>query len=267
MNNKRKSLTIKKIVIYSLLSIHYSLFTVAASAATIVATVNGNPITDVDITERTKIMPSSLNNREAAKNAIIDDYIKLEHTKSLRIEPSDKEVDAAIKEHKNNPQMKLYARATLAWQIMIMRAIVPSISVGDADIAAEMNDLERDRGLPVNITFVRLVDIPKDVYEKLEKPKSCDDAVSMARKLGGSPQKMTALGYELAPEVRDRFIGLENLTWSPWRDRQSFLICDKKKTAEWGNLDDIIKQNAVYKRALFQADQLLRQLRRRATIV
>jgi hypothetical protein len=61
--------------------------------------------------------------------------------------------------------------------------------------------------------------------------------------------------------------GLADLTWSPLIDKKTVLICDKKKTDEWKNLDDVIRQNAIYKRALFQADQLLKQLRRKATII
>ncbi|MDR1826250.1 MAG: SurA N-terminal domain-containing protein [Rickettsiales bacterium] len=250
------------IFLYSFFILHSSL----TMAATIVATVNGNPITDVDITERTKIIPPALNNRDAAKNAIIDDYIKLEYAKSMKIEPSEKEVAAAIKEHKDNPQMRLYARATLSWQIMIMRALVPSISVSESDLDMEMADLERAHGLPLDVTFLRLIDVPKEIYDKLGKPNSCIDAENMAKKLGGAPQKINALEYELAPEVREHFIGLEVFAWSPLTEGRTFLICDKKKTKEWGQLDDIIKQNAIYKRALFQADQLLKQLRRRAAI-
>ena len=40
-----------------------------------------------------------------------------------------------------------------------------------------------------------------------------------------------------------------------------------KKTEEYKNLDDVIKQNATYKQAMFLADQQLKQLRRKAVIV
>ena len=39
------------------------------------------------------------------------------------------------------------------------------------------------------------------------------------------------------------------------------------KTDEYKNLDDIIKQNTVYKQAMFMADQQLKQLRRKAVVV
>ncbi|MDR2269050.1 MAG: hypothetical protein LBD94_02590 [Rickettsiales bacterium] len=235
-------------------------------AASVVANVNGNPITDIDITERVKIIPEALDNRGRAKDAIIDDYVKLEYARQFKLEPTDKEVDAAMKEHRDNPQMKFFTRATLAWQAVIIRTIVPTISVGEKEINQELSDLERERGLPIEMTFLRLVDIPDDVYKKLEKPKSCADAGAAVRKLGGEPQKITALEYELSIDVRKNLVGLSDLTWSPLVDKKTYLICNRKKTDEWGGLDEIIKQNAIYKRAFFQADQLLKQLRRKAVI-
>ena len=46
-----------------------------------------------------------------------------------------------------------------------------------------------------------------------------------------------------------------------------FLICDSKKNKEYGKLDEIIKQNAMYKKSMFIADQQLKQLRRKAVII
>lgn len=244
-----------------------------ADAASVVVTVNGVPVTDVDITERVRIMPPDLNNRVQAKNAITDDILKLEYAKTMRIEPAEKDVNDAIKSrpeysgHADNPQMKMSVRAAIAWQIMVMRSIVPNITVGDDEITQAMNNVERERGLPQDMTFIRLLNIPNTEYAKLVSPKSCDGAEKMARDLGGEPQKIKALEYELAPDVREHFIGLPLLTWSPLKDGQTFLVCNKKKTKEWGKLDDIVKQNAIYDRAFFQADQVLKQLRRKATIV
>jgi hypothetical protein len=237
-----------------------------AMAVRVVASVNGIPITDIDVTERAKIMPPALNNRENAKNAIIDDYLKIEYAKQINIEPTDKEVADAISENKDNPQMRLAARAEISWQIMTMRTIVPSISVDDKEIARELADLELKSGLPFEISFIRLVGIPAESYKNLKKPESCRDAEDMARKLGGEPQKITAMEYDLSEEIRARIVGLELLEWSPLKDRQTILVCAKKKTGEWKNLDEVIKQNAVYKRAMFGADQLLKQLRRKAVL-
>ena len=45
------------------------------------------------------------------------------------------------------------------------------------------------------------------------------------------------------------------------------ILSDEKKTDEYGKLDEVIKQNAIFKAAMFRADQQLKQLRRRAVIV
>ncbi|MBR4859756.1 MAG: hypothetical protein IKV10_00475, partial [Alphaproteobacteria bacterium] len=105
------------------------------------------------------------------------------------------------------------------------------------------------------------------IAKKLTKPKTCDEAIKIAEDLGGAPQKFTAMQYELAPDVRARIADLPRLTWSSRVDGNVLLVCDSKKTKEYGDLDNVIKQNAVYKSAMFQADQQLKQLRRKAVIV
>jgi hypothetical protein len=117
------------------------------------------------------------------------------------------------------------------------------------------------------MTVVRLIGIPKSVAAKLTQPKSCDDAMSVATALGGEPQKVTAAQYELSADIRERVIGLPLLTWSSHADNSVLLVCSEKKTPEYGKLDDIIKQNSVYKKAMFTADQQLKQLRRKAVVV
>ena len=85
--------------------------------------------------------------------------------------------------------------------------------------------------------------------------------------MGGYPQKITAMQYELAPEVRERIASLPLLTWSKNENNAMFLICSQKKGKEYKNLDEIIKQNITYKKASFNADQQLKQLRRKAVII
>ena len=162
--------------------------------------------------------------------------------------------------------MRLSTQATLAWQLVIMRTIIPTISVGDKEIQTELDDVERKQGLPIKMTLLRLIDVPKDIYAKFSQPKSCDEAEKEVHSLGGDPQKITANDYELSQDIRDELIGLPTLTWSSLKDGNTILVCDREKTSEWGKLDEIVRQNAIYKRALFQADQLLKQLKRKAII-
>lgn len=256
----------------------FALLCVPAYATTVVATVNGKTITDADITARTKLMAyqghTSTDNRRVALQNIIDDNVKLNYAMNFGIKPIDKDVDNEIK-HMGLPALSANemnvardaVKANIAWQIIVARTILPMVEISDADITAEKNELARTRGLPVEMTIVRLVDIPESVATQLTKPSSCDDAMRMAENLGGAPQKFTAQHYELSPEIRDAVTGLSNLTWSKRVNSSMYLVCDTKKSKEYGQLDKMIKQNAEYKQAMFMADQQLKQLRRKAIVV
>ena len=250
----------------------------SANAATVVASVDGKPITDTDITARTKLMArqgkTSTNNRRIALQNIIDDSVKLKYAENFNVKPTDKDADAELKKMNlgdlsgsEREMARAAMRANIAWNVIVARTIVPTVDVSREDIAAEKNALEREHGLPLEMTLVRLIDVPADVAKKLTKPKSCDAAMDMAEKLGGAPQKFTALQYELSSDVREQIAGLPLLTWSRPSNGSVFLICKSTKTAEYGKLDDIIKQNAVYKQSMFIADQQLKQLRRRAVVI
>jgi hypothetical protein len=254
------------------------LFLQPSFGAAVIATVSDRPITDADVTARVALMNKqgdiSTDNRKKALQNIIDDQIKIGYAENFKAVPSDADVEKELGAMNlgdlsatQRAMAKSAVTANIAWQVIIARTIVPTIQVSAEEIAEERRDLERSRGLPIEMTIVRLVDIPQSVANRLTKPKSCDDAVSMAAALGGDPQKYTAVQYELSQDIRDRVVGLSKLTWSSRQDNSVLLVCSEKKTAEYGRLNDIIKQNAVYKKALFQADQQLKQLRRKAVIV
>lgn len=255
-----------------------SILVLPSYAASVVASVNGTPITDDDITARTTLMnkqgKSSTNNRRVALQNIIDDSVKLAYAQNFNAVPDDDTVDAELKKmnlgdlsETEKAMAKSALRAEIAWQIIVARTILPTVEITDADIAAERAQIAKEQGLPIEMTIIRLVDIPADVATKLTKPSSCDDAMQMARNLGGAPQKFTAVQYDLAEDIRERVASLPKLTWSPVVDRSVLLVCDTKKTEEYGKLDDMIEQNALFKQSMFIADQQLKQLRRKAVVV
>lgn len=255
-----------------------ALFTAPAFGATVVANINGTPVTDTDITARTKLMAkqgkTSTDNRRVALQNIIDDNIKLAYASNFNAIPEDKVIDKELKKMNlgelsaSEREMARNAlRAEIAWQIIVSRTILPTISTTDEDINAEKANIAREHGLPIEMTIVRLTDIPEDIAKQLSKPKSCDNAIEIAENLGGVPQKFTALQYELSADIRERVAGLPLLTWSTIQDNNVLLVCSTKKTDEYKGLDEVIKQNTMYKQAMFLADQQLKQLRRKAVIV
>lgn len=252
--------------------------TSTANAATVIATVDGTPITDTDITSRVELMThqgkTSTDNRRVALQNIIDDNIKITYASNFRAIPEDSIVDQELKKmnlgeisSSARSMARSAIRAEIAWQIVVARTVLPTIDISDEDIYAERTAIAREHGLPIEMTIIRLTDIPESVAEKLTKPKDCDAAMKMATDLGGAPQKFTALQYELSADIRERVVTMPILTWSKRLDGTVLLVCSTKKTSEYGKLDDVIKQNAMYKQALFMADQQLKQLRRKAVIV
>ena len=249
-----------------------------AHAASVIGSVNGKPITDSDITARTELMArqgkTSATNRKQAFQNIIDDYIKLDYAANYNVKPTDKDADKELKQMNlgdmdatTRSMARLAMRANIAWNVVMSKTIVPNIETTQSDIDEEKEAIAREHGLPIETTLIRLIDVPNDVYKKLSKPKTCDAAETMVEDLGGYPQKITAMQYELAPDVRERIAGLPLLTWSKNENGTVFLVCEEKKGKEYKNLDEIIKQNAIYKKASFNADQQLKQLRRKAVII
>lgn len=249
-----------------------------ANGATVVGSVNGNPITDSDITARTELMArqgkTSTTNRKQAFQNIVDDYVKLDHAAKFNVKPTDKDADKELKRMNLgdlNPTMRsmarLAVRADIAWQVIIAKTIIPTVEVSKSDIAEEKSAIAREHGLPIEMTLIRLTGVPDEIATKLTKPKNCEAAEKMVEDLGGYPQKITAMHYELAEEIRNKISGLPVLTWAPVKDGSTVLICSEKKGKEYKNLDSIIKQNAEFKKASTIADQQLKQLRRKAVII
>ncbi|MCQ2562030.1 MAG: hypothetical protein MJ158_00175 [Alphaproteobacteria bacterium] len=256
----------------------FSAIITSAQCATVIANVNNNPITDDDIKARVTLMTkqgtnSATNMQQAFKN-IVDDYVKLNYAANFNIKPTDEDAEKELGNlnlgdlDANTKSMAIFAiKADMAWQVIIGQTIIPTINVTKADINAEKVSLAKEHGLPMELKLIRLVDIPENIASKLTKPSSCDDALNMAKNLGGDPQSFTALQYELSADIRERVADLPILTWSKRKDNSVLLICEAKKTSEYKNLDDIIKQNAMYKQDSNIAEKQLKQLRRKAIII
>ena len=143
-------------------------FTLPAYSASIVASVNGTPITDADITARTTLMAkqgnTSTNNRQIALQNIIDDNVKLAYAKNFNAVPDDETVEKELKKmnlgelsETEKDMAKSAMRAEIAWQIIVARTILPTVEITDADIAAERTEIAKEQGLPIEMTIIRLM--------------------------------------------------------------------------------------------------------------
>ena len=135
----------------------FCLISVGVNAATVVATVDGIPITDTDVTARTQLMArqgnTSTDNRRQALQNIIDDNVKLKYAANFNVTPTDKDADAELKrmnlEGLSASEMAMARKAmkaNMAWQVIVARTIMPTVEVTDEDVAAERVTLSREHG-------------------------------------------------------------------------------------------------------------------------
>jgi hypothetical protein len=90
-----------------------AMFMMPVYGASVIANVNGTPITDADVTARTKLMAlqgkTSTDNRRVALQNIIDDSVKISYASNFNVVPDDKTVDKEFKKYKymvNKKQIK-----------------------------------------------------------------------------------------------------------------------------------------------------------------
>ena len=110
--------------------------------ASVIASVNGKPITDTDITARTKLMAkqgkTSTDNRRIALQNIIDDNIKITYATNFNALPDDKTIEQELKKMQlgdisvSEKEMARNAiKAEIAWQIVTARTILPTVEIID----------------------------------------------------------------------------------------------------------------------------------------
>lgn len=125
------------------------------AAAAVVATVNGTPISDVEVSQRVKLL--QLEGRGAgsktALEELIDEQIMLQEAKRLNIEVSDAQVDQAFQNVARNIKvssenlnrilaqngvnvdtLRNRLRAALAWNEVTTIAVMPRIQISDVEL-------------------------------------------------------------------------------------------------------------------------------------
>ena len=112
-----------------------AIFVLPVHGASVVANVNGTPITDADITARTKLMAlqgnTSTDNRRVALQNIIDDSVKISYASNFNVVPDDKTVDkegSLFQESKYMDNLKSFMYNEIAREI----SSNPNTSIGIA---------------------------------------------------------------------------------------------------------------------------------------
>src|SRR5262245_51189147 len=194
--------------------------TLAAPAQTVVAVVNGEPITALDVESRTKFTVLSTQKQPARPdviNELIDEKLKIREGKRWGIEHTDAEVDSmyanmASRLHQSadqltqnlqkggvNPQtLKTKIRADSVWGQLVRGRYSASLQLSEKDIELELQK-KNESGQPTTATEYTLrpilflvppgqgaaIDAKRKEAEALRtRFKSCQDGLPAARAIG-----------------------------------------------------------------------------------
>jgi peptidyl-prolyl cis-trans isomerase SurA len=193
-----------------------------AQAQTVAAFVNGEPITALDIEQRTKLLELSTRQtppRQKVLDELIDEKLKVREGKRWGVEISDADVDASfanmgsrapghpsaeqftqmLKEKGVNiANFKSRIRADLVWPQLVRGRYQASLEIGEQDVLAAMlnKNTEADKTAGYEYTlrpilFIVAPGSPASVVEDRKKEaeglrgrfRSCDEGLPFAREL------------------------------------------------------------------------------------
>ncbi len=292
--------------ILAVLAIAAPLFAAACPAhAQVAAVVNGAPITNLDIEQRTKLIAAGTHkvpSRQEVLQELIDEKIKVAVAKSYTLEVSDSEVENAFNEmarrgHMTPEQMtaqlnasgasaatlKSRIRAELAWTQLVRGRYSASLQVNDSDIAKALPGDQKQIGYVYTLRPIVFV-IPRGSNEATVEAarreaenlrgrfQNCQEGVVLARSLRNvavrDPIMKSSgdLGEALQQLLGSMQVGQLTTPEMTQQGLQMFALCGKRESAEDNPMKRQIREQIFAKRYEAQAKKFLEEERKRAMI-
>jgi SurA N-terminal domain. len=151
---------------------------VPAMAATVV-TVNGEPITDVQVDQRLRLfrMEGNQTGRNGALNQLIDEAVQMQEARRLGITVSNAQVDEALLQIARNMNVSRdrlqqilqqggvssntlqdRVRAAIAWNAVVEAAVAPQVQISELELdqqaAARVSDFQKFDYILKEVTFL-----------------------------------------------------------------------------------------------------------------
>jgi peptidyl-prolyl cis-trans isomerase SurA len=274
--------------------------------AQVVALVNGAPITEVDISQRTKLLQlsthKSLSRAEVLKE-LVNDHLKIFITKRYGMEPSDAEVDNAFagmaSRSRLTPQqmeqsmaarglspstLKLKIRADVGWSQLVRGKFGSSLTINDTDIRTALksrNEPEKELAghvytvYPITLVAARGAnrDGRRQEAENLRSRfQSCAEGLKLARALRDvvvrEPVKRASA--DLAPQLRELLDKMEIGKLTPpevtAQGVEMFALCDRKDSNADSPAKRAVREELFTKRYEAESKKYLEEVRRQSMI-
>ncbi|MDO9413745.1 MAG: SurA N-terminal domain-containing protein [Pseudolabrys sp.] len=277
----------------------------AVASAQVVVVANGSPITELDISQRTRLMSTSGNKnvtRQAVIQELIDDRLKIAKARTYGLEVTDAEVDGAFQgmatRQRISPQqfgqmleksgisagaIKARIRAEMTWSQLVRGRFGTSLQIGEADIsnALKSNNQAESAVSYVYTLYPIMVVVPngsnpdskRQVAENLRSRfSSCASGLPLARAVRDVAvrEPITRNSAELPEPFRDLLAKLEvGRLSSPdvtAQGLQMFALCDKKETTADSAAKRDVREKMFSSRFDAESKKFLEEIRRQAMI-
>jgi peptidyl-prolyl cis-trans isomerase SurA len=263
--------TFRKISFATLVALSVAVAASGASAQQVVLIVNGEPITALDIEQRSKLMQLSTH-KTPVRQEVIDDLInerlKVREAKRWSLEVSNSEVDSAYasmagrmrftadqltqslaKSGVNAATLKARIKADLVWPQLVRGRYQASLQVGEKDLLTAMEN-KSDEGAAYDyalrpILFLVPSGSPETFVEGRKREaeslrgrfQGCDDGLTFARALKDVAirEQVVRSSADLPAELRKLLEGIEVGRLTPPEVTkygvEMYAICSKKESS------------------------------------
>jgi peptidyl-prolyl cis-trans isomerase SurA len=217
-----------------------------AQAQQVVARVNGDPITAVDIAQRKRLIELSTHKAPSQKEVLdelIDEQLKIQAARRYRLEITEAEVDNVVANMATRMRtdaqqfakalsgsgvsinaLRRKLRADLAWNQIVRGKFQNNLIVADKDIAAAVQSRKKDDKAAVEYTLRPiLLLVPRGASDAAIESRrreadalrtrfqNCDDGVKLARGLKDVAvrEPLTRSSADLGAKLRELLDGME----------------------------------------------------------
>ena len=277
-----------------------------AFAQNVAVIVNGDPITEFDIDQRTRFLKLSSPKpatRSQVLNELIDEKLKVREGKRWGLEISDSDIDSAYagmgeRMHKNAAELtqdlqkagvepttlKSRIRADIVWQQLVRGRFSASLQPSDKDVELALpKNAENPETTEYTIRPILLLvppGSPPTAYESRRKDaeslrarfKSCEEGLPAARTIDGAVvrEQVVRNSADLQAELRKVLaaipVGQLSAPETTKLGVELFAICSKRESKSDSTEKRKAREAIFSKRFEEQSKQYLRRLRREALI-
>lgn len=288
---------------FLLAAVVLSALTMPAAAQGLAVIVNGAPITELDISNRQRLLGLTGGGRAPARSAVVDELIderlKLLEARRMRINIGDAQVDSAfasiaqrtrlspeqlsqaMRSRGVNPRtLRERLRADLAWQQVVQQRAQRTITIRDQDVVDAMRrrgqDPERIRATEYTIAQVVVFGTSPDRRRAADglrgQINGCDSLAQRVRTVRDAAFRdpirrlSTELPEQINTVLQSTAVGRASPIQSGQQGWEFVVICAKREVPGRDSATQQVRNELIGQEMEQSARRLLAEIRERATI-